>query len=348
MRFRLFFIMLILVMIVPLALSQQTNDLDGTEWHLVSIGRDNLAAEGITVTLEFGTNSFGGYMGCNSYFGTYALSDNGVVKFTDIFTTDMACIPAMAPEAFYVDLLASATGYDIIDGQLVITGDQTLVFDPAPTLPNTQWRLLSIDGTAANSTITLHFDTESKIAGKACNYYGGTYTAAPDTLAFGEIERTEMACLEAGVMQQEEAYFAALQSATGYVFEGDTLTINYGEEGATLVFERLLDQTTWQLESIGDTAVSAQITLQFDDADNVSGLGGCNQYSSGYIVAGDTIRFETITSTRMACENVMELENAYFTALQAAERYELIGDTLTITTTSGETLVFVPSEIITR
>jgi heat shock protein HslJ len=356
---------IVLFVSVPMAYAQQANPLDRSRWQLVSIDGEEVAA-GKTVTITFGEeNSAGGLGVCNTYGSTYTLSGDNGITFTDVISTMMACLEegVMEQEAAYFAALQAATAYEITDEQLVISygDDQKLVYEPAPTLPGTNWRLTQIgtDSVIENSEVTLNFDAEGNATGKGgCNEYGTTYTADGSDLSFGDVISTEMACLDEAVMQQEAAFFAALAAAKSYAFEDSTLTITYGDEGAVLVFTRVVELagTAWQLESIGDVAVTTLVTLQFgaqpeqaNGEGTVEGLGGCNGYGGKVTVSGDQITFTEIVRTMMACEGgVTELENTYIAALESAQRFELTEDRLTITTANGDTLVFVPAVTVSN
>ena len=80
----------------------------------------------------------------------------------------------------------------------------------------------SADGTAGGDT--------------GCNSYGGDYTVEGDTLSFGEMVSTLMACEDQAVMAQEQAYLAALQSAARFEVAADHLTIWYDEGSSQLTF----------------------------------------------------------------------------------------------------------------
>lgn len=107
--------------------------------------------------------------------------------------------------------------------------------------------------------------------------------------------------------------------------------------------------TAWMLESIGETPVifGSRVTLTFEDGGQATGLGGCNSYGAGYRIEGDSIAFEDVTSTLMACEpaEIMEQEAEFFAALGAASSFELAGDRLIILYDDGQgALQFIPAE----
>lgn len=107
--------------------------------------------------------------------------------------------------------------------------------------------------------------------------------------------------------------------------------------------------TQWKVQSIDgiNLASSASMTMNFETANRVSGFSGCNSFGGNYRANSETstISFSEFVATLMACTsgNIMHMEAEYFVALDAAEIYELEGDTLTIF--GGEhTLVFQRAE----
>ena len=64
--------------------------------------------------------------------------------------------------------------------------------------------------------------------------------------------------------------------------------------------------------------------LQFTANGMVSGVGGCNRFSGTYEISGETLMFDPLASTRMACaENVMRAEHAFLEALSVTASYSL-------------------------
>jgi heat shock protein HslJ len=102
--------------------------------------------------------------------------------------------------------------------------------------------------------------------------------------------------------------------------------------------------TQWVLESYGaagaETPVVGEdaVTIQFDNAGQVSGSGGCNSYSGSYLVDGNTLTLTEIVSTLMACVDtaLMDQEIEYFDALQTVSEFQIEGDRLTLTYDDGQ------------
>src|SRR3954451_1808272 len=97
----------------------------------------------------------------------------------------------------------------------------------AAYLVGTTWQLEDLPGTALADSVapTLEFPAEGQAAGSAsCNRFSGPVTVAGDSVTFGPLAVTRMACPEA-VMRQESAYLEALGKAERFRVEGPFLYI---------------------------------------------------------------------------------------------------------------------------
>lgn len=84
--------------------------------------------------------------------------------------------------------------------------------------------------------------------------------------------------------------------------------------------------TAWLADDIGGRGVvdRVQSTLEFAEPGRVAGLAGCNRYFGPATLAGNTISFGNLASTRMMCPDaLMDQEQRFFQALSAAKRLEL-------------------------
>jgi heat shock protein HslJ len=108
---------------------------------------------------------------------------------------------------------------------------------------------------------------------------------------------------------------------------------------------------TWRLIDLNgvDPLEGHQPTIEFK-ARQVIGNTGCNRYGGSYHIEGDTIQFDGLFNTEMACldtAGIMEQEQIYLELLRTANRFEQAGDQLTIFTAAGQNLVFInPPEAI--
>ncbi|MCA9910775.1 MAG: META domain-containing protein, partial [Anaerolineae bacterium] len=110
-------------------------------------------------------------------------------------------------------------------------------------LVGTSWQLTAMgpNGTetsvVADSTVTLEFSADGQAGGNTgCNSFGGDYTVDGETITFGELVSTLMACADIDVMNQEQQYLAALNSADRFAVNGDQLTIWYDNDSSVLTF----------------------------------------------------------------------------------------------------------------
>lgn len=92
---------------------------------------------------------------------------------------------------------------------------------------------------SGNVEITIKFNSNDKTAGGSggCNSYSGAYELKPNCgLTIGAVISTKKACLEDGIMQQEQKYFDLLQNADSFEVVGQELSIICGSE--VLVYGR--------------------------------------------------------------------------------------------------------------
>ena len=109
-----------------------------------------------------------------------------------------------------------------------------------------------------------------------------------------------------------------------------------------------LDGSSWSLTTyrdsqgnMADRLADSTVTIDFQ-ADQVSGLSGCNNYTGPYQASGSKLEFGQLASTQKMCirpEGVMQAEAAYLADLAVAAEYTLNGDTLEIKNTQGEQLL---------
>ncbi|WP_420645390.1 META domain-containing protein [Candidatus Leptofilum sp.] len=105
-----------------------------------------------------------------------------------------------------------------------------------------------------------------------------------------------------------------------------------------------LEGKTWTLTAYDNSQPIAghQPTILFEDGE-ISGSTGCNHYGGTYQSENDTIQFEQIFSTEMAClepVELMEQERLYLEALTMVSRYELENEILTFFSDSNSLLTF--------
>ncbi len=217
--------------------------LENIQWALVSyVGADGTMMDVLpdtTITAQFADGQVSGNSGCNSYSGSYEL-DGSNITFGPIAGTLMACAPEiMKQEAAYLANLGKAAQFNLDkEGQLALSdadGNLLLLYTEAepPSLTGTTWTATGYNNgkggvisLAGGTKITAVFHEDGSLTGTAgCNSYNTTYTIDGNNIAIAEtIATTNMACAE-DVMQQEQAYLAALPQAATYTIRGDKLEL---------------------------------------------------------------------------------------------------------------------------
>jgi len=102
-----------------------------------------------------------------------------------------------------------------------------------------------------------------------------------------------------------------------------------------------LDNRDWTLVELGEVtapvgAGGRPATIRFDPTTGrAAGFAGCNRYTAGYAVAGDSLSFGAAISTKMACADGDQLERGYLAMLPAIKTYALSDSTLTLNGSDG-------------
>ena len=96
----------------------------------------------------------------------------------------------------------------------------------------------------------------------------------------------------------------------------------------------------WVLVALGEQASpparGKPATLRLEaSASRAAGFAGCNRFSASYTLAGDSLRFGPIMSTKMACVDGDELERSFLGALPVVATYEATDSALILKGPSG-------------
>lgn len=145
----------------------------------------------------------------------------------------------------------------------------------------------------------------------------------------------------AAIMVALAAFGAAVYLLTSGLFKAGRTQASPATDPQTLLVPR------WFLRSLTvdgkmiDVPVDQQlVTIQFEPDGKVNGSGGCNSFGTGYQAGNDgKMQFEPIASTLMACEQGMDLENAYLTALAQVTRFKTDQTELTLQSADGKTIL---------
>ena len=110
----------------------------------------------------------------------------------------------------------------------------------SPALEGTRWALVTLEGEPplTGTAPSAEFSADQISGSASCNHYFGTYAVSGNDITITGVARTEMYCTDPeGVMDQEEAFVAALTSAASYRLSGTRLELLDATGSVILAFE---------------------------------------------------------------------------------------------------------------
>ncbi|GIW33189.1 META domain-containing protein [Meiothermus sp.] len=196
---------------------------------------------------------------------------------------------------------------------------------------------------------TLEF-TQNRVGGQTgCNSFGGNYTLEGDTLRFGPLMQTMMACPDEAINRLERAYLQALGQVQAYSLEGSVLRMK-NQAGQTLLIlsqarpQAILGEWTVTAihsgNAIASVAEGSKPTVGFGQA-RMAGNTGCNQFSARYSLQNFSLQVGPVASTKRACpsEALARQETALLQALEKVEGFRIVGRRLTLYDAEGKILM---------
>ena len=169
-----------------------------------------------------------------------------------VASTMMACPePIMEQERDYMMVMADTASFEIPNEELMLKDSNGVVlarFDAVDqSLEGSSWQVLSYNNGRGGVTsliigteITANFEQDNQLSGNSgCNSYFGQYETDGDSINISGVGATEMACLEPeGVMDQEQEFLAALETADTYKIEGLSMEMRTAEGTLVASFQR--------------------------------------------------------------------------------------------------------------
>ena len=207
------------------------------------------------ITAEFSEDGkVSGSSGCNSYTTTYSVSGKKIAFGEQVASTMMACPdPLMAQERDYVEALSSAATFEIADDTLTLydaDGNPVARFEAInQSLEGSTWQVIGYNNgkggvvsVIIGTEITAEFGEDGQLTGNAsCNNYFASYETEGEDITIGPAGTTRMACQEPeGIMEQEQQYLAALETAATYKITGLAMEMRTSEGSLVANFQRAL------------------------------------------------------------------------------------------------------------
>jgi heat shock protein HslJ len=179
---------------------------------------------------------------------------------------------------------------------------------------------------------------------------GGDARVEGGRLVAGEMSMTAMGC--DGGRSEQDAWLATFlsgaptirSSGADLVLANNTTEIRMLDRKIAEP-DRPLTATRWIVESVIDRDTASSIPqratahLLANGDGTFTGNTGCNQMGGAAVIAGPTIRFSGVYTTKMACEpGRMRLEQAVLDVLRDDVSYEIVADLLRLRHASGKGL----------
>lgn len=105
-----------------------------------------------------------------------------------------------------------------------------------------------------------------------------------------------------------------------------------------------LENTYWKLIRLGDKPVRVAAEqrephmILEQQSHRIAGSGGCNRLIGGYKLEGERLSFTHLATTRMACPQGMETEDAFLVALEKVKTWRILDRHLELYDATGNLL----------
>jgi heat shock protein HslJ len=245
------FVLVVLAGCAPSS-SPSGGTLTGQVWALTDLaGKAPLQDTGITI--QFGTDgTVSGSSGCNQYSGTYTASGSSLTINTPLASTMMMCAePVMVQETAYQTALAGVKAYTVKGDKLTLYGPNNAEIAnykaTSQDLAGTSWDVIgynngkqAVTSVIAGTEMNIQFGKDGTVSGKSgCNNYNGSYTVNGNQIKIGPLASTMMACSDPeGIMDQEQQYLGALETAATYQIENNVLELRTADGALAADFNK--------------------------------------------------------------------------------------------------------------
>jgi len=206
------------------------SDLDGKSFVSTKVTGSHTIVPDSTITIAFEGGSLSANAGCNTMVGRYTLV-GGKLTAPALASTMMACLGDLGDQdTWLAAFLSSGPTYTLDGDTLTLTnGTDTVVFGPAPSgaqaLAATGWKVTDVVSITNQANVTsavdpslsawMRFQGEEVAFNNSCNGGGGPAQIGDDTITFGALRQTLMACVGASETL-EQTMSAVLQGETTY------------------------------------------------------------------------------------------------------------------------------------
>lgn len=219
----------------------------GKKWKLIELNgkpvADKINGKEPFLKLDANEKRYNASGGCNGMGGSFTLSANNRINFSQGMSTMMACAD-MSVEQGLGTVFTAADNYTVKDGILSLNKARMAPLAKFKEVEegtsskeqalNGTWELeyisgprIAFNGLYPDKKPTITFDTKNKKVNgnSSCNNYNVSININGGNLNFGPIASTKMACKGNG----ESVYFKTLASITNFDINGSTLHLMTGD-----------------------------------------------------------------------------------------------------------------------
>ena len=346
--------------------------LTGTLWTLNAVDGEPIAEE-VSITAIFtpaGEDEPGrvaGSAGCNDYSAGVTFEADALTIETPAATRKF-CETGMDEEAAYLKAIEGQHTYEVLGDTMDLvteSGTLTYVADRTP-LRGALWVLISlgdvdepqepVEGAYFTAQFTRNPESPSGVVAgtTGCNEYSAAYVSNEQEIKINLPEMSQNQDCPAGIFEQEQQYFLAMNNASTFSILGNTLIIPYDEGRQALVFAATqteiagkrplteLDGSQWFLHFINNsptlagTLVDARFKIAEDSlSGTLLGSAGCNTYHATF---GEQLGVQTTLTSNTSCftpDGIMVQEKNYMASLSRTYGYWLTGNQLVLNTGQG-------------
>lgn len=134
--------------------------------------------------------------------------------------------------------------------------------EPAPSIEGPVWELLNVGDAAADVSASMSLDDGTAAIFGGCNSFFGSYELDGEALTFDENLTSTLVECEPQVMDQENAFIAALGDVATYDVQADILSLLDDGGGQVLSFEETSVATTTDIATLQFEIEKVRASLQ--------------------------------------------------------------------------------------
>jgi heat shock protein HslJ len=342
------------------------------------------AIQGAEPTIEFLRGGrVVGSSGCGSFLGSYTINDN-TMSINDVDARLVDCADSVRQQA--ETLLATfdeVTDFSVLPAGLVLedgAGVTRMALVPAIDLGRRTWTPTEVVGpdgevlfgTDVLNTSAVRFVGSTADGRSICRGFDGGSVRSGLAISAFDLKPTAGQCPkpakgeEVGPQDVEDAFLAALQSASSHALRGSELELMdvEGRPVLRLVPQSELVGPTWVLDQLDTTPTGRRVTLKpptgdlpltavFEDIGVVQGETGPNSYLADYETPGaaqikvkDATPFGRGCRGRQARTPACQQESAFLDLLQSADSFIVRPEDLRFFRGTRPLLRFVPAQTV--